>query len=224
MFSETLRWLRTKCSRLFRRSKAEAALDAEMQFHLDQLIAQFREDGMTEHDARLAAQREFGNTGSYREEIRDTWRPPELAELWRTLRFAVRSLSRSPGFALLAIITLALGIGGNTMMFSAFTSIMQKPLPYPGQEALERFYRATPQDASGDFSPADFHDLQRVAASYGEVAAYTPSDCSLSEPGRPAEMVSGIRCRANLLEVLGVPPQLGRNFLSQEDLPETTGL
>ena len=136
MFSETFRWLRTKCSRLFRRDKAETALDAEMQFHLDQLIAQFREDGMTEREARLAAQREFGNTGGYREEIRDTWRPPELAELWRTLRFAVRSLLRSPGFALLAIITLALGIGGNTMMFSAFTSIMQKPLPYPGQEAV----------------------------------------------------------------------------------------
>ena len=149
MFSETLRWLRTKCSRLFRRGKAEAALDAEMQFHLDQLIAQFREEGMTEREARLAAQREFGNTGAYREEIRDTWRPPELSDFWRTLRFAVRSLLRSPGFALLAIITLALGIGGNTMMFSAFTSIMQKPLPYPGQETLERFYRATPQDASG---------------------------------------------------------------------------
>ena len=219
MFSETLRWLRTKCSRLFRRGKAEAALDAEMQFHLDQLIAQFRDEGMTEREARLAAQREFGNTGVYREEIRDTWRPPQLSDLWRTLRFAVRSLSRSPGFALLAIITLALGIGGNTMMFSAFTSIMQKPLPYPGQQTLERFYRATPQDASGDFSPADFHDLQRVAANYGEVAAYTPSDCSLSEPGRPAEMVSGIRCTANLVKLLGVPPQLGRNFLSQEDLP-----
>jgi hypothetical protein len=87
---------------------------------------------MTEREARLAAQREFGNMGVYREEIRDTWRPPQLADLWRTLRFALRSLRRSPGFALLAIITLALGIGGNTMMFSAFTSIMQKPLPYPG--------------------------------------------------------------------------------------------
>ena len=219
MFSETLRWLRTKCSRLFRRGKAEAALDAEMQFHLDQLIAQFREDGMTEREARLAAQREFGNTGVYREEIRDTWRPPELAEVWRTLRFAVRSLLRSPGFALLAIITLGLGIGGNTMMFSAFTSIVQKPLPYPGQERLERFYRVTPQDASGDFSAADFRDLRQAAASYGEVAAYTPSDCSLSEPGRPAEMVSGLRCSANLFDVLGVSPHLGRNFLPKEDLP-----
>ena len=219
MFSETMHWLRTKCSRLFRRRKAEAALDAEMQFHLDQLIAQFCGEGMTEREARLAAQREFGNTVSYGEEIRDTWRPPQLSDLWRTMRFAVRSLSRSPGFALLAVITLALGIGGNTLMFSAFTSIMQKPLPYPEQERLERFYRATPQDPSGDFSPADFRDLQRAAAHYGEVAAYTPSDCSLSEPGRPAEMVSGVRCTANLLTLLNVPPQLGRNFLPNEDLP-----
>ncbi|HEY4257520.1 MAG TPA: ABC transporter permease [Candidatus Udaeobacter sp.] len=218
MFSETLHWLRTKCSRLFRRGKAEAALDAELQFHLDQLIAQFREEGVTEREARLGAQREFGNTGVYREEIRDTWRPPRLADLWRALRFAVSSLSRSPGFALLAIVTLALGIGGNTMMFSAFTSIIQKPLPYPGQEALERFYRATPQDESGNFSPADFRDLQRAAANYGEVAAYALSDCSLSEPGQPAEMVSGIRCTANLFKVLGVPSQLGRNFLPKEDL------
>ncbi|HEU0274908.1 MAG TPA: ABC transporter permease [Candidatus Udaeobacter sp.] len=219
MFSETLRRLRTNCSRLFRRGKAEAGLDSELQLHLDQLIAQFCQEGMTEREARLAAQREFGNTGSYREEIRDTWRPPCLSDLWRTFRFAVRSLRRSPGFALLAVITLALGIGGNTMMFSAFTSIMRKPLPYPGQEGLERFYRATPQDASGDFSPADFLDLQRAAANYGEVAAYTPSDSSLSEPGRPAEMVSGVRCTANLLRVLGLPPQRGRNFRAQEDLP-----
>src|SRR6516225_8124204 len=106
MLAEMLRWLRTKCSRLFRRGKAEAALDAEIQFHLDQLIAQFRAEGMTEREARLAAQREFGNAGIYREEIRDTWRPPQFSDLWRTLRFAARSLSRSPGFALLAIITL----------------------------------------------------------------------------------------------------------------------
>ncbi|HEU0275963.1 MAG TPA: ABC transporter permease [Candidatus Udaeobacter sp.] len=219
MFSETFRWLRTKCSRLFRRGKAEAALDAEMHFHFDQLIAQFRGEGMTEREARLAAQREFGNTGRYREEIRDTWRPPQLADTWRTLQFAVRSLRRSPGFALLAIITLAVGIGGNTMMFSAFTSILKKPLPYPQQEMLERFNRVTPQDATGDFSTADFRDLQRAAANYGEVAAYVPSDCSLSESGRPAEMVPGIRCTSNLLNVLGVLPKLGRNFLPQEELP-----
>ena len=219
MIAERFRWLRTKCGRLFRRGKQETALDAEMQFHLDQLIAQYRNDGMSEREARLAAQREFGATSAYREEVRDTWRPPQLADMWRSLRFAVRSLARSPGFTLLAIITLAFGIGGNTMMYSAFTTIVQKPLPYADSAQLDRFYRATPQNPVGNFSPADFLDLQKDSRGYGEVAAYMLSDTSLSEPGQPAEMVSGIRITANFLSVLGVVPQLGRDFRPREDLP-----
>jgi predicted permease len=217
---EFWRWLRAKGSRLFRRSKAEAALDAEMQFHLDQLAAQFRAEGMPEREARLAAQREFGaEAAAYREQIRDSWRPPELADLWRSLRFAVRSLARSPGFALLAIVTLAFGIGGNTTMFSAFRTISLKPLPYPESENLARIYRATPQNPEGNMAPADFFDLRRNANGFGEVAAYTPSDTSLSEPGQNAEMVSGLRVTSNLLATLGVQPQLGRDFRREEDLP-----
>ncbi len=103
MSGERFRWLCTKCGRLFRRGKQEAALDAELQFHLEQLAAQFRAEGMSGTEARLAAQREFGaGAAAYREEIRDTWRPPQLADLWRSLRFAVRSLARSPGFTVLA--------------------------------------------------------------------------------------------------------------------------
>ena len=68
---ERWRWLRTRTSRLFRRGKQEAALDAELQFHLDQLVEQYRGEGMSEREARLAARREFGDIGSYREEIRD---------------------------------------------------------------------------------------------------------------------------------------------------------
>jgi hypothetical protein len=139
MTGERFRWLRTRCSRLFRRGKEEAALDAELQFHLDQLVAQYRDEGMSEDEARLAAQREFGATNVYREEIRDAWRPPELADLWRSLRFAVRSLAHSPGFSVLAIITLALGIGANTATFSVLNSIMLKPLPYPNRAELDRF-------------------------------------------------------------------------------------
>jgi len=220
MITERFRWLRTKCSRLFRRRKQEAALEAELQFHIDQLVDQYRSEGMSERVARLAAQREFGAVSAYREEIRDTWRPPELADLWRSLRFAVRSLARSPGFTLIAIVTLGLGIGANTAMFSIVNKLLLKPLPYPESAQLDAIYRATPQNREGNFSPADFLDLQRAAKdSYGDVAAYVAGDASLSEPGLPAEMASAARSTANLLSLLGAQPQLGRVFRNGEDTP-----
>ncbi|MEY2556761.1 MAG: hypothetical protein QOE34_186, partial [Verrucomicrobiota bacterium] len=219
MITERFRWLRTKCSRLFRRGKQEAALNAELQFHVDQLIAQYRDEGMSEREARLAAQREFGAVSAYREEIRDTWRPPGLADLWRSLRFAVRSLARSPGFTLLAIITLGLGIGANTAMFSIINSLMLKPLPYPDSAQLDAIYRATPQNREGDFSPADLIDLQHAKESYGDVAAYAVSDASLSEPGHAAEMAHAARSTSNLFSLLGTQPQLGRDFRSGDDTP-----
>jgi predicted permease len=220
MISERFRWLRTKCSRLFRRRKQEAALEAELQFHIDQLVDQYRSEGMSERVARLAAQREFGAVSAYREEIRDTWRPPELADLWRSLRFAVRSLAHSPGFTLIAIVTLGLGIGANTAMFSIVNKLLLKPLPYPESAQLDAIYRVTPQSREGSFSPADFLDLQPAAKDgYGEVAAYMAGDASLSEPGHPAEMASAARSTANLLSLLGAPPQLGRDFRAGEDTP-----
>src|SRR3954466_12808676 len=136
-----------------------------------------------------------------------------------SLRFAFRSLLRSPGFTLLAIITLGLGIGANTAMFSLINSIILKPLPYPQSEQLQRLDRATPQNPQGRVSAADYLDLRREMDGYGDIGAYALGDTSLSEPGQPAEVVRALRITANLLSVLGVQPQLGRNFLPKEDLP-----
>lgn len=220
MKGERWRWLRTKLRRLFRRREEEEALALELQFHLDQLIAGYLEEGMSEREAHLAARRDFGaESAAFREEIRDTWRPPQLADLWRSLRFAVRSLARSPGFSLLAIVTLGLGIGGNTVMFSGFNSIVLKPLPYPDCAHLDRIDRATPQNPAGHVSPADFLDLQKEMRGYGQIAAYTLSDTSLSEPGQPAEMASGLRITPNFFSTLAIQPQLGRDFQPREALP-----
>jgi predicted permease len=138
--------------------------------------------------------------------------------MFSSLRFAARSLLRSPGFTLLAVITLGLGIGANTGMFSIVNSILLKPLPYPESAQLDRIDRATAQNPVGRVSPADFLDLQREMQAYGEIGAYTLGDTSLSEPGQPAEMVAAIRVSANLLSTLRVRPQLGRDFLAREDL------
>src|SRR5215213_9825387 len=134
-----------------------------------------------------------------------------------SLRFAFRSLLRSPGFTILAIVTLGLGIGANTAMFSILNSILLKPLPYPQAEQLERLDRATPQNPQGRVSPADFLSLRREMSSYGEVGAYELGDTSLSERGQMAEVVRALRVTSNLFSVLRVQAQLGRDFLPHEE-------
>jgi predicted permease len=136
-----------------------------------------------------------------------------------SLRFAARSLIHSPGFTLLAIITLGLGIGANTAMFSLINSILLKPLPYPQSEQLQRLDRVTPQNPQGRVSAADYLDLRREMEGYGDIGAYALGDTSLSEPGQPAEVVRALRITSNLFSVLRVQPQLGRNFLPKEDVP-----
>ena len=134
------------------------------------------------------------------------------------LRLAFRQLIRSPGFTILAIVTLGLGIGANTAMFSILNSVLLKPLPYPQSAQLDRIDRATAQNPQGRVSPADFLDLQREMGGYGQIAAYTLGDTSLSEPGQPAEIVRALRASANFFSILRVQPQLGRDFLPREDL------
>lgn len=135
------------------------------------------------------------------------------------LRLAVRQLLRSPGFTLLAIITLGLGIGANTAMFTLVNGLLLKPLPYAENAQLDRIYRGTPQDPDGGHSPADFLALQRANEGHREVAAYTLGDASLSQPGQPAEMARAARATANLFALLGTQPQLGRDFQLGEDTP-----
>src|SRR5712691_722438 len=134
------------------------------------------------------------------------------------VRFAIKSLRRSPGFTLIAIITLGLGIGANTSMFSVLNGYMLRPAPYADHDRLDRVYRATRQDSRGGFSPADYLDLKPEVSGYGEIAAYTSSDMSLSEPGKPAEMAVGLRTSANLFSTLDTKPQLGRSFRPDEEI------
>src|SRR3989442_4044376 len=134
------------------------------------------------------------------------------------LRFAIKSLCRSPGFTLIAVITLGLGIGANTSMFSILNEYMLRPAPYPDRDKLDRIYRTTPQDPRGGISPADYLDLKSEVNGYGEIAAYAASDMSLSQPGKPAETAEGLRISANLFSILGTKPQLRRSFRPDEEI------
>jgi predicted permease len=135
----------------------------------------------------------------------------------RDLRLALASLRRSPGFSLIAVVTLALGIGANTSMFSILNGYMLKPSPYPERQRLDRIFRVTAQDDRGRVSPADYLEVKAAKGEYGDVAAYQRIDLSLAERGRPAEIAVGLRASSNLFSVLGTQPQLGRGFRPSED-------
>jgi hypothetical protein len=146
---------------LFRRNKLEAEMAEEMRLHLEHRAQEKMADGLSAEEARYAAQCAFGNLGALQEQVREErgWRWVE--RLLQDFRYAARSLRRSPGFTLLAIVTLGLGIGANTSMFSILNGLLLKPLPYPDGARLIRVYRTTPQGTSGELSPADFFDLRR---------------------------------------------------------------
>jgi putative ABC transport system permease protein len=134
---------------------------------------------------------------------------------WQDLRHAVRTLRHQSGFSIVAIATLALGIGLNTSMFSFLNALLLRPLPFPKADELVRLYRATPHDRYGRFSPADYRGLTQNASGFGRVAAYQPSTLAIADAGRSSDW---LLASANLLDVLGLSPEMGRFFRPEEEI------
>ena len=132
------------------------------------------------------------------------------------LKFALRALIKSPVFSLIAVVTLALGIGLNTAMFSVLNTLFLRPLPFEGSASLVRVYRSTPENKDGDLSPTDFQQLKAAEGGFGPFAGSNEESVSISDPGRPAELISAQRVSANYLDVLKVRPEIGRNFEAGE--------
>lgn len=191
-----------------------------MRHHLEERTADFATNaGLSPEQARRAAERKFGNLASIQEHARAAhgWRAVE--QFGRDLRFAARRLTRAPGYAIVAVITLGLGIGANTAMFSVLNSTLLRPLPYPALDRLEQIYRTTPEQPKGGLSVADYQALRRADSGYAELAAHRFSSVSLAEPAQPARLHFAAQASPNLFRTLGVLPQLGRDFRADEDEP-----
>jgi predicted permease len=139
--------------------------------------------------------------------------------MFSDLRFAIRQLFKSPGFTLVALVTLALGIGLNASMFSLMNLLILKPLPYPEKEQLVKIFRTTAQDSSATHSGQSFIDVRRETASFVNVAAFRQWGYTLTLPGRTPVNLNAIRVSANFFPVLGMQPELGRFFTPEEDAP-----
>lgn len=135
------------------------------------------------------------------------------------LRFAFRQLTKSPGYSMIAITTLALGIGLNTSMFSIMNELILRPLPYPDKEHLVRIYRTTAQDPISSHNAQAFLDIQRETADFMRVAAVRQWGYTLTQPGRTPVSLNAVRVSADFFPILGMQPELGRVFTPDDDIP-----
>src|SRR5215472_7560996 len=213
-------WLRLQT--LFRRNQNAQRLDAEIQFHLDQQIAENLASGMSRHEARHAAMRTFGNATFLKEETRDTWGWIWLEQLAQDLRYGFRILLKDRGFTSLAVLVLALGIGANTTLFTVVRSVLLKPLPFENPEQLVMLYEQSSDGKHADNAVAGgmFQEWQKQSRSFEQMAILGGSGYNLSGAnGLLPEKVEGGKCSWNLFSVLGVRPSHGRLFSVEDDSP-----
>ena len=201
------------------RSRDAEDLNDELQFHLSMTEEQLRRDGMSADAARREARVRVGGLTQVAEAYRDQRGLPIAETLLQDLRYAVRTLARTPGFTLAALVTLALGIGANTAIFSVVNTVLLRPLPYkdPGRLVMIG-------DRGADGSPvnvgyATFHDLRDRSRTLSEMAAVRSWNPTLAGGGE-AERLSAMRVTWNYFAMLGVAPALGRGFTAAEDRPE----
>ena len=210
-------WLRRLRGTL-RSSRLDADVEEELRFHLEQRIEDAVEHGATPAEARRAASRRLGNLTLTRERTRDADTFPWLTDLGRDARYALRGFRRNPGFSAMAILTLALGIGATTTIFSFVDAVLLKPLPYPHGSRLV-VVSAIPRGESepSAVTPGDFLEWQARNHVFEDLTAFTFGTFSLTGEGEPEGLLAAT-VSARFAETLGVAPQIGRSFARVRDV------
>jgi predicted permease len=216
--------LRAALRMLLRRSQAERELDEELRQHIEQQTEQNIRLGMDPEEALLAARKAFGGVEQAKERSRDARGVRWLEEFWQDVRYGVRMLVKNPSFTLVAVLTLALGIGANTAIFSVVSAVLLRPLPYPEPDRLVRVWeRLIREGANNLVSAADFRDWRERNRVFENIAAQSGTSVDLTEGSEP-ERIRAAEVSSSYFDVLGVNPMLGRSFLPEEELPVATSV
>jgi len=194
-------------------------LDLELRAHLEMLTDENIRRGMSPAEARYAARREFGGVEQTKELYRDQRSIQFFDSLLQDLRFALRGLRNRPGFALVAILTLAVGIGSTTSVFSVVDRILFRSLPYPHDDRLVSFGDKAPFEANEFVLGPDYVDWKKAQTPFESVTSFIPggADCDLTEKN-PVRLKCAL-VESTFLPTFGIQPFLGRNFSSDEDRP-----
>ena len=216
MLSKLINGLRA----LLRKSEVERELDEEVQFHLEKEIEEHVGRGMSSEEARRIALRSFGGVDQVKEECRDARGVRWLENIWQDLRYGIRMMVKAPGFTVVAVLALALGIGANTAIFSVVNAVLLRPAPFQNPDRIVLVRQSLPKLGWFDLSAsaAEFLDYQEGNAVFSEIAGFTNQSLNLTGVGEP-QRVEAERVSPSLFPLLGVPPLHGRTFSPEEDQP-----
>jgi putative ABC transport system permease protein len=209
-------WLR----RLFRKESTEKQLASELQFHMEQQVRDYMDTGMDPEQARRKTRLEFGGLEGVKEECRESRRIYIIDTFLQDVRYGVRMLRKSSGFTLITVLTLALGMGANTTIFSTIDSMLLHPLNFPELNRLVVLSEPLPHSVSGSetVAPADYLDWTRQASVFEGIAAYQSWGSDLTGVGEP-EHLDGARVSSDFFSIVGMGTALGRTFTPDEEMP-----
>jgi putative ABC transport system permease protein len=204
--------LRLRVKAMIRRRQLDRDLEEELSFHLSLREASYRASSAAPDEARAAARREFGNRTAFQEACRDMWTFVSIENLLQDLRYALRQLAASPGFASIAILTIALGIGATTAIYSVVDATLLHPLPYPQPEQLVRIQEDFPGVGAYDvrLSVPEWKDFQSSGI-FQYVSPERSGSVNLTGSSQPAR-IQFKSVAPNYFTLLGVKPELGRLF------------
>ncbi len=212
-------------NRLFGRRRRYDDLSVSIQEHIEERSEELVEEGMPRKEAEQTARREFGNVALMEQRSREEWQWPLLESIFTDLKFALRRLRKSPGFAATVLLTLAIGIGANTAVFSVVNSVLLKPLPYPKSEQLTALWLNAP-GAGGlanfsnglQLSPSMYLTFAEHNKTFQSMGIWAPSTANVTGGAEPEE-VKTAAVSGGVLETLGVPAAAGRWFTSADQNP-----
>ncbi len=207
-------------AQLFSRRRIYSDLSAEIQEHLDERIEELVADGMARKNAEAAARREFGNATLMEEDSRDVWRWRPIENFAIDVRYGLRSLRRSSGFTIIVVLTLALGIGANSAIFSVIDAVLLRPLPFPNAPQLaDLCARSTLFDFEHlGVSLPDIADLRASSISFSNLSPYQLLSKEMTGDGQP-NRIEAADVSEDFFPDLGVKPLLGRSFVSSDMQP-----
>ena len=210
--------LKRRLRALFRKAEMERELDDELRFHLEKEIEQNLARGMSAEEARFAALRSFGGVEQVKEESRDMRGVRFVEEFLQDVRYSVRVLLRKPGFTLTVIITLALGIGANTAIFSVVNAVLLRELPLKNPDEVMWVWSTRTDRDKAPFTLPDFLDYRDQNQTLNQIAAFCNAGLNLTG-NEKTERLQAMRVSANLFQLLGVDASVGRLLVPEDDDP-----